>query len=282
MNAQIPVPSNWQFHGYEVPVYENIDYLIPYIPPYVPRRIPAAVTTGNSGSGKRKESVTSLIWRERIPATDVYINGTFAGYSQVSHSTAEYEITGLLRDGINEIDIAVLKWCDGTYLEDQDKFRLSGIFRDIYILKRPADFIFDYAVQTRIGDGEAVVSVRMKTAGNLDGVQTAGNHDGAQIPGKMREESGGGQDENPVWKRITVTDREGNPVAQGETSGVELLLEIPAPVLWNAEQPYLYEMLIETEKERIPGARRYPGSLRKGWKGACKRQSHSAPGRQPA
>ena len=249
--AQIPVPANWQFHGYEAPVYENIDYLIPYIPPFVPKENPCGCYHREFQVGKKDGERFFLNLEGADSCHYVYINGTFAGYSQVSHSTAEYEITGLLRDGINEIDIAVLKWCDGTYLEDQDKFRLSGIFRDIYILKRPDDFVFDYAVQTRIGDGEAVVSVRMKTAGNQDGGRTAGNHDGAQISGKMRDGSGGGRDGDFMRKRITVTDREGNLVAQGETSGEELLLEIPDPVLWNAEQPYLYDMLIETENERI-------------------------------
>lgn len=234
-SAQIPVPANWQFHGYEVPVYENIDYLIPYLPPFVPKENPCGCYHREFHISKKEGERFFLNMEGADSCHYVYINGIFAGYSQVSHSTAEYEITELLREGMNEIDIAVLKWCDGTYLEDQDKFRLSGIFRDVYILRRPENFILDYKVETFVGDGKAVVSVWMKTADSLNEGHT----------------SGGESDRDLLKKRITITDREGNTVACGETEGSELTLEIREPVLWNAEQPYLYDMVIETESERI-------------------------------
>ena len=81
-----------------------------------------------------------------MPEGRLFVNGNFAGYSQVSHHTSEFDITSHLVAGENVIVLAVLKWCDGTYLEDQDKFRLSGIFRDVYLLARPGKCITNYHV----------------------------------------------------------------------------------------------------------------------------------------
>ena len=73
----------------------------------------------------------------------VWVNGTYVGYSQVSHASREFDITDLVKNGSNTLAVLVLKWCDGTYLEDQDKFRMSGIFRDVYLLQRPDNAIYD-------------------------------------------------------------------------------------------------------------------------------------------
>ncbi len=143
--AKIPVPSNWQLHGYDKPQYTNVCYPIPYDPPYVPDYIPVGVyrrSYNYKNDGARKiitfEGVDSCLY--------LYINGELAGYNQASHSFAEFDITPYLHEGDNTIVCAVLKWCDGTYLEDQDKFRLSGIFRDVYIVSRTEDRVEDYRV----------------------------------------------------------------------------------------------------------------------------------------
>ena len=81
------------------------------------------------------------------------MNGRFIGYSQVSHATSEFDVTDALRPGHNELTVLVLKWCDGSYLEDQDKFRMSGIFRDVYLLRRPAAHIRDFTITTPLSDG---------------------------------------------------------------------------------------------------------------------------------
>ena len=139
----------------------------------------------------------------------------------MSHSTAEYEITDLLTEGENEISILVLKWCDGTYLEDQDKFRLSGIFRDVYVLVRPENFVFDYSVQTAFEGEHARVKVHTTALeGNLESV-------------------------------ITLKNREGEVVAREKTQGGCADLFVENPVSWNAEEPYLYGITIETEEECI-------------------------------
>ena len=141
----IPVPSNWQLHGYDRPQYTNVCYPITFDPPFVPDDIPVGVYGRDyiyKPDGLRKiicfEGADSCIY--------LYINGIFAGYSQVSHHTSEFDITDMLTAGVNRITAAVLKWCDGTYLEDQDKFRLSGIFRDVYVLSRPEKRLENYRI----------------------------------------------------------------------------------------------------------------------------------------
>lgn len=217
----IEVPSNWQFFGYDNIQYVNIDYPIPYMPPFVPKQNPC---------GRYRRTVwLCLNRRERyflnLEGADschyLFVNGTFAGYGQVSHSSGEYEVTRLLRDGNNEFVVFVLKWCDGTYLEDQDKFRLSGIFRDIYLLRRPRNFIFDYAVKTRLTAEGAAVCV------SLTDMQAG------------------------LFKKLTLYDRDGKLIAEKTTEGTQAVLPVKDPVCWNAEQPYLYRLELETAEESI-------------------------------
>ena len=126
----IPVPSNWQLHGYDKPAYLNIKYPIPYNPPYVPDENPV-------GLYQRKFVVDLSDGLERFINFEgfdscfyLYINKKFVGYSQVSHMTSEFHITEYLVNSENTITVMVLKWCDGTYLECQDKWRMSGIICD--------------------------------------------------------------------------------------------------------------------------------------------------------
>ena len=136
LSAKIDVPSVWQSYGYDIAQYINTRYPFPCDPPFLPHDIPAAVY-------KRTINIDELSERKYIVFEGVdagfylYINGEFAGYSQVSHSTSEFDITDLLSVGENTITVVNVKWATGTYLEAQDKFRLSGIFRDVYMLSRP-------------------------------------------------------------------------------------------------------------------------------------------------
>ena len=90
----------------------------------------------------------------------VWINGVYVGYSQVAHATSEFDVTDHLKEGTNTLAVLVLKWCDGTYLEDQDKFRMTGIFRDVYLLKRPESVLYDYFTTTSIGENGAEIEIR--------------------------------------------------------------------------------------------------------------------------
>lgn len=217
----LPVPSNWQMYGYDKHQYVNFDYPIPYNPPFVPKENPCGIYK-RTFSLKLTEEMRFYLNFEGVDSCHyVFLNGAFVGYSQVSHSTAEYDVTPLLRDGENEIAVAVLKWCDGTYLEAQDKFRMSGIFRDVYLLKRPQNYVRHYVVQASIHQESATLSFHFEDCGTA------------------------------LCKSITILDAAGTLVAQGETCDDTLCLTIDHPVLWNAEQPYLYQMVLDTLQERI-------------------------------
>src|SRR5690554_1614506 len=145
----IPMPSNWQLHGYEEPYYTNVNYPHPVDPPYVPDENPCGVY--------RRVFTLDEDWRTRETylmfegvnsCFYLYINGTEVGHSQVSHMPAEFNITPHLMDGENEIIVKVLKWCAGSYLEDQDFFRYSGIFRSVYLLSRNNSHIRDVDIKT--------------------------------------------------------------------------------------------------------------------------------------
>ena len=163
-SAKITVPGNWQLSGFgkengDVPQYTNISYPIPYDPPYVPDDIPVGVY-GRTYDYK-KDGLRRILTFEGVDSCFyLYINGMFAGYSQVSHHTSEFDITDFLKQGKNKITVAVLKWCDGTYLEDQDKFRLSGIFRDVYVLSRPEKCLQNYRITAKADGTFAELSLR--------------------------------------------------------------------------------------------------------------------------
>lgn len=142
---QIPVPSCWQLYGYDNPNYTNINYPFPYDPPYVPNHNPCGVYqrefTVNEKWGKIYfvfEGVSSCAF--------LYINGHYVGYTQGSHLQAEFDISDYVNKGVNTVAVKVLKWCCGSYLEDQDMFRYNGIFRDCYLLQRPIDHITDVEI----------------------------------------------------------------------------------------------------------------------------------------
>ena len=135
--------------------------------------------------------------------------------------TSEFDVTDVLQDGTNTVAVLVMKWCDGSYLEDQDKFRMSGIFRDVYILKRPKQAISDYHIKTRIEDMLAKVEIEMKFY-------------------------------SPLNVKISIEDRNGAVVALGSIAEEgTAVLEIASPELWNTENPYLYKLILETENEVI-------------------------------
>ena len=147
------VPFCWQLKGYDNPQYTNIRYPFPFDPPYVPQDNPCGAYLHSFMWHKDTEAPCAFLNFEGVDSCFyVWLNGTYVGYSQVSHHTAEFDVTELLQEGENLLAVLVLKWCDGSYLEDQDKFRFSGIFRDVYILKRPVDRIQDYVITTDLAD----------------------------------------------------------------------------------------------------------------------------------
>ncbi len=149
---EVEVPGNWQNYGYDSHQYTNVRYPIPLDPPYVPQENPCGAYVYKFDYKKQADAPRAYLNFEGVDSCFyVWINGKYVGYSQVSHATSEFDVTDVLLDGENTLAVLVLKWCDGTYLEDQDKFRMSGIFRDVYLLRRPENVVYDYFVTTTLG-----------------------------------------------------------------------------------------------------------------------------------
>lgn len=205
-----PVPSCWQLQGYEHPNYSNVNYPYPCDPPYVPDENPCGVY--------EREFTLEDVWGrvyfilEGVSSCGfVYVNGRYVGFTQGSHLQAEFDITDFVTTGSNTLWVKVLKWCCGSYLEDQDFLRFNGIFRDCYLLQRPAGHMRD---------------VSLRTEDNQILVQTDAAAD------------------------ISVYDREGRCLAARENVQ-SAAFELENPVSWNAEKPYLYTVRFEREGEVI-------------------------------
>lgn len=216
--SDMKVPGVWQNEGYDHHQYTNIKYPFPFDPPYVPQDIPCGAYVYDFEYKEDEKAKKAFLNFEGVDSCFyLWINGSYVGYSQVPHATSEFDITDVVKNGKNTIAVLVMKWCDGSYLEDQDKFRMTGIFRDVYILKRPQACIRDYKVNTE--------EEKLK----LDIELT-----------------------DPVEVQITLEDKAKSIIAKGkieETGSIEL--KVLNPVLWNTENPYLYTLILETEAETI-------------------------------
>ena len=156
----VTVPSDWQNYGFDYEQYTNVEYPIPFDPPFVPHENPCGAYVKEFDYHTDDNANRAFLNFEGVDSCFyVWLNGHYVGYSQVSHSTSEFEITQFLTEGKNKLAVLVLKWCDGTYLEDQDKFRKSGIFRDVYILNRPQKAVFDYFTTTNISEDKTDVEI---------------------------------------------------------------------------------------------------------------------------
>jgi len=147
---EIPVPAVWQMHGWDRHQYTNVKYPFAYDPPHVPAENPCGLYMRTFDISLGGPGRQTIVFEGVDSCFYLWLNGRFVGYSQVSHSTSEFDITDFIHDGTNTICVLVLKWCDGSYFEDQDKLRMSGIFRDVYILRRDAKHIRDYFVHTEL------------------------------------------------------------------------------------------------------------------------------------
>jgi len=196
---KIPVPSNWQMHGYDAPYYTNVNYPYPVDPPFVPDDNPCGVYAMEFNVGKQwTDRDTYIVFEGVNSCLQLYINDEFVGYSQGSHLQSEFNITKYVEEGNNKLRVKVLKWCSGSYLEDQDFFRLSGIFRDVYLLSRDKHSVRDIEI-------------------HVDN------------------------------KNITVSEEE--YVIYDDKNKIETL---DNPILWNAEKPYLYTVVVKSGSEYIP------------------------------
>ena len=234
---KLTVPMNWQMalgRGYDVPNYTNVNYPYPVDPPHVPAENPCGLYIRDFTYTEAPDKETYLVFEGVDSCFYVFVNDRYAAYSQVSHMTSEIRISDYLVPGRNTLKVLVYKWCDGSYLEDQDMWRMSGIFREVYLLSRDRIHITDIEVKTELSEdfGTAKVSVILSSNAAL----TAG----------MRLLSPSGE---------LLAEKKSRNAAESRTE----LGSITSPQLWSDEEPTLYALEIHagTEYIRIPiGLRR--------------------------
>ena len=235
------VPFCWQIRGYDENQYTNIRYPFPFDPPFVPQHNPCGAYLHTFLWHPDPEAPCTFLHFEGVDSCFyVWLNGAYAGYSQVTHRTSEFDISSLLINGENRLAVLVLKWCDGSYLEDQDKFRMSGIIRDVYLIRRPEKHISDYVITTALSEDLHTAKLTVRFSFSKGSI--------------------------PV--RLKLYDAAGNPAVPGSTAGAEgslffgdglkgnqkyqeVCLSVNDPLLWNAETPNLYTLIFETEHEVI-------------------------------
>ncbi|MDO4742991.1 MAG: glycoside hydrolase family 2 TIM barrel-domain containing protein [bacterium] len=222
---KIPVPSCWQMHGYDAPQYTNVKFPFPMDPPFVPKQNPTGVYSTFFTVDEDWDGLLKYIIFEGVDSCFyLYINGQFVGYSEISHMTSEFEISQFLKPGKNRLTVVVVKWCSGSYFEDQDKWRFSGIFRDVYMLARPRGHVEDFFIKTKLSDNfeTAKINIELTALNPEDTIATLFDPDGNKLD-------------------TVVFDKEGK---------AEFVID--SPVLWSAETPDLYNVIFEACGEIIP------------------------------
>jgi beta-galactosidase len=218
----ITVPSNWQMQGYDVPIYKDSGLIFPENPPHAPEKF-------NPVGSYRTEFTVSEEWKNRKvylhfagvdAAFYVWVNGHKVGYSQGSRTPAEFDITEYAQTGSNQLSVEVYRFCDGSYLEDQDFWRLSGIFRDVYLLSTAPQHIRDYTVVTDLDSDYRNATL------NVD-FQFSGNVEGCTVEAELFDAK------NQTILKKTVS-----------TQDAHFSQPVSNPRKWSAEDPYLYQMLL--------------------------------------
>lgn len=240
----IPVPSVWQKHGYDFPIYVNITY-----PWWGPNGLgedpqpPAAPTRYNPVGQYRRTFTVPKDWAGRRTflhfegvksAHYVWINGQLVGYKEDSYTPAEYDITRHLKPGTNQIAVEVYRYSDGDWLEDQDMIRLSGIFRSVYLYSTPSVHLRDFKLDTPLSDGYRAAALSVTASVRAYDEGGAGRY---TVETQLYDATG-----HPVWSRPL---HQGVDVgAVGEDVTVQAAKAVPSPKLWSAEHPYLYTAVL--------------------------------------
>ncbi|MBQ2939618.1 MAG: DUF4981 domain-containing protein [Clostridia bacterium] len=220
---EIPVPGMWQTNGYDRCQYLTSPYPFIFDPPHVPEQNPAGLYVYDFDfkptAGKRYE----IVFEGVDSCLYLWLNGEFVGYGQVSHNQSAFDITDRLVSGKNRLAAAVLKWCDGSYLEDQDKIRMSGIFRDVYILEREEACLTDLFFRKSLAADRSAATLTCEMT--FRGPQTV---------------------------ELMLLAPSGAPLAtrKAEVEGEKTFrFKVAEPMLWSAETPSLYTLEIRCGKE---------------------------------
>ena len=238
--GKINVPGNWQTQGYGTPIYININYPFikdrPRVTAEPPKDWTAYENRNPVGSYVTFFDVTKEMLSQNLilhfggvhSAFYVWVNGQKVGYSQNSMSPAEFDVTKYLRAGQNKLAVEVYRWSDGSYLEDQDMWRLSGIFRSVQLWVRPLVHIADYHVTAEPNSDYSKATVRAKIQ-----VCNTGNKAAKKLKAIMN---------------IRENYRGTIPmILSGDTTSIELTCTIDKPKLWSAEKPNLYPFSVELQ-----------------------------------
>ena len=210
--ARVRVPHCWQRDGFDKDMYSNIAYPFPFDPPYIDKPVPCGIYETKVCIADTQDEYY-LNFEGADSCLYLFVNGAFAGYSTVSHSSAEFDVTSLLKAGENTVRVVVMKWCTGSYLEDQDKLRMNGLFRDVYLLRREKGHLHDYKITSDVRGDTGVIRFSC---------------------------------DKPC--RLTLLDGE-KEIACREGKDAEFL--IPGARLWTAETPEVYTLHIACGREHF-------------------------------
>lgn len=243
----IHVPCDWQMQGFGTPIYTNSRYPFRREPPYVTRTNDRNWTAfenrnpvGSYVTVFNASDISGHNWILEFEAVSsafyVWVNGQKVGYSQNSMSPAEFDITSYLKEGENLLAVEVYRWCDGSYIEDQDFWRLSGIFRSVKLWRRPLQHISDYRVSLipSADFGSAAINVAVELA-NMARFKS----DDMSVRVSLTGRNADGKDVKKILSSTAKT------IKAGDTVSLDMAGVLERPLVWSAEKPNLYECLIE-------------------------------------
>ncbi|MBO4942121.1 MAG: DUF4981 domain-containing protein [Muribaculaceae bacterium] len=238
----ITVPSNWEMHGYGTPIYTNVTYPFRNNPPFIqPRKGYTVVDEPNAVGSYRRTFDLPSDWKDKeifihfdgvYSAFYVWVNGKKVGYSQGANNDARFDITKYVRPGKNTVAVEVYRWSDGSYLEDQDMFRLSGIHRDVYLVATPKVQLRDVYLTSDLSNdyqsGKLNIAAKIKNYGKKQG--------GGELRVALLDANG---------KQIGSTVVPTGTIATGGEELVNASINLSKPMLWSAETPNLYTVNFE-------------------------------------
>jgi len=216
--GKIKVPADWQREGLLPPVYLNTPYEFRTDEPDIPKDMPVGVYRKffDIENADKTYIISFLGVSNNL---SLYINGSFAGYSEGSHNTAEFNISSFIKEGENELVAVSFKWCNGTFLECQDMFRENGIFRDVLLYKYDSAYIYDYEVNSEKGENGYSMKLSIISEGDVEG---------AKISAELKDKKG-----KNICKASVPAEKK-----------TDILFENLSVSEWNPEVPAVYELYI--------------------------------------
>ncbi len=239
---EIPVPLNWEMMGYGTPIYTNITYPFRNNPPFIQGQRGYTINDEPNAVGSyRRDFTLPKSWNDKevfltfegcYSAMYVWVNGKKVGYSQGANNDARFDITKYVKPGKNTLAVEVYRWSDGSYLEDQDMFRMSGLHRDVYLTATPKTHLRDLYLTSKLSPNYDKAELSIAATVRNDGKKVA-----------------------PVSVRTSLIDANGKTLAtvtsqpslvkNGKELEINNGLALETPLLWSAEEPNLYTVDIE-------------------------------------